>query len=571
MRIKSIHIFSLFIFLLSFPINSDAQKGRSNVSDTKLREAEFYFTEGEKYYILEDYAKALVLFQKSLDIDPKNATVYFKIGQVYSKGNELPKALENANKALELNDSNKYFYLLVADIYTQMGNFAKSAETYEKLIGKVEKTEVYLFELAALYLYQQRYDDALSTYSKIESTYGVSEEVTFQKQKIYIQLNKLDKAIEEGNKLINLFPDEESYVLKQAEILISNDRQDEAKVLLNNFATNNAEAFQSRIILAELKRRSGDITGALEDLKITFENENYGAEYKIQLLAEYRVGLTQEQLEELALPLSKILIETHADVADTHTIYADLLQQMGKSKASLEEYKKSLKIDPSNFAVWQNTIQLQFELNELDSAITSTYLAIELFPNQGILYYYNGAANLQKENYEEATYSLEQGKKLSSSNLNLISVFNSMLGDAYNGIKEYEKSDAAFDASLDFEAENYPILNNYSYYLSLRKEKLDKAEVMAKKVIDNNPNNVTYLDTYAWVLYTNGKYKDAKKVMEKALNIGGVQAIHYEHYGDILYKLGEIDKAVQQWNIAKGMNPDSSLLDKKIADRKLYE
>ncbi|WP_185153393.1 tetratricopeptide repeat protein, partial [Fulvivirga lutimaris] len=205
------------------------------------------------------------------------------------------------------------------------------------------------------------------------------------------------------------------------------------------------------------------------------------------------------------------------------------------------------------------------------SVIDFSNIALELFPNQAILYYFNGAANLQENNYEEASFALEQGKKLASANLNLIGAFNSMLGDAYNGQELYEKSDEAFEAALDFDPNNYGILNNYSYYLALRKENLDKAERMSKKVVDNNPDDVTFLDTYAWVLFSKEKYKEAKKVMEKAISIGNVEAVHYEHYGDILFKLGNVDEAVKQWQVAKGMDPNSELIDKKIADKKLYE
>ncbi len=562
-------IFLTLCLALVWP--GQAQKGKGKISDSKLREAEFYFTEGEKYYILEDYAKALVLFQKSLDIDPSNATVYYKMGQVYSLSDETKKALEYAQKALELDDSNKYFYVLVADSHTQLGNFSEAAKVYEQLIGKIEKTSIYLFELAALYLYQQRYDDALNTYDRIEQSYGVSEEISFQKQKIYLQLNKLDEAITEGQKLINAFPNEEGYVVNQAEILISNNKVADAKQLLKQYLNQNNNGFQSRMLLAELKRREGDNEGALTDLKIIFGNADYNAVQKVQLLAEYRSQLNAAGLEQLAMPLATILVKTHPEVAEAHIIEADLFQQAGKTKEAKNSYSRSLKIEASNFAVWQSIIQLHFELNEIDSAIRISDMAMELFPNQGILYYFNGAANLQEKNYEEAVYSLEQGKKLSSANLNLVNAFNTMLGDAYYGIKDYQKSDEAFDAALDFEPNNYPILNNYSYYLALRKEKLEKAEKMAFLVIQNNPNNVTYLDTYAWVLYVRGKYKEAKKVMEKAIALGNVEAIHHEHYGDILYQLGNVEEAVEQWKIAKGMNPSSELIDKKIADKKLYE
>jgi tetratricopeptide (TPR) repeat protein len=146
------------------------------------------------------------------------------------------------------------------------------------------------------------------------------------------------------------------------------------------------------------------------------------------------------------------------------------------------------------------------------------------------------------------------------------------LGDAYNAIKEYEKSDEAYEAALDFDPESDHVLNNYSYFLSIRKEKLDLALEMSSKVVKRNPDNATYLDTHAWVLYNMGRFEEAKKYIEEAIKQDeNVSGTIIEHYGDILFKLGDVNMAVEQWEKAKKMNVDSDLIDKKIADRKLYE
>lgn len=569
------YIVIIFCSLISVISVHDASgqktKNKNEISDSKLREAEFYFTEGEKYFILEDYAKALVLFQKSLEVTPDNATIHYKIAQILAQGNEMEKALAHIKEALRLDQDNKYFYVLAADIYTQLGDFSRAAVTYEEMIGRLENTDQYLFELAAIYIYQQRYDDALSTYNKIEAAYGISEEIITQKQKIYLQNNNLQKALEEGRRLIEAFPEEEAYILKQAEILISNDQNDEAIVYLRTFIKDHPEATQSLLVLSELQRKKGNVEEAIKNIELAFKNPDLSVDNKIQLLAEYRVELTPEDLSKFGLKLAKVLVEAHPDVADAYTIYADLLQAVGKNRQAKDQYLHSLELDGSNFAVWQNSLQILTELNQMDSVLLVSDKALELFPNQGSLYYFNGIAHLQKRHYEEAVAALEHGKRLSSANLALVNAFNSMLGDAYNGSKEYEKSAKAFDAALDYDPNNYAVLNNYSYYLALRKEDLEKAEKMSAKTVKDNPDNATFLDTYAWVLYMRGKYKEAKKVIEHAISTGDASAIHYEHYGDILYKLGNVDAAVKQWQVAKGLNPKSELIDKKIADRKLYE
>lgn len=569
-----IHIIAALLCILctvSLPGNVEAQKKKQRQSkETDLREAEFYFTEGEKYYILEDYSKALVLFQKALDITPDNATLYYKIAQIHAEGENLEKALQNINTALSLEKDNKYFYVLAADINTQLGDFQKAAGLLEEMTARIDGTDQYLFELAALYLYQNRYDDALSTYNKIEKSYGVSEEVISQKQKIYLKINDVENALKEGQKLIELFPENDEYVIKQTEILFVNNRENEAISFIKTFLEQ-TESARLRLMLSDLQRQQGNFEPAVENLKIAFEDPSLSVDQKIQLLAEFRSEFAQNDMQNISLELSKKLTETHPDVADAFAVHGDILYALGKNNQARLAYEKALEIDPSNFSLWQNTLQLLAESNKVDSLLIVSDNALELFPNQGALYYFNGSAHLQKRNYEEAVAALEMGKRLSTANLGLVAAFNSMLGSAYNGTKQYEKSDRAYDAALEYDPDNYGILNNYAYYLALRKEKLDKAEEMASKAVKNNPENTTFIDTYAWVLFIKEQYKEAKKVMEKALSLEGTSAVHYEHYGDILFKLGEVDKAVTQWQKAKGMNPNSELIDKKITDRKLYE
>ena len=86
------------------------------------------------------------------------------------------------------------------------------------------------------------------------------------------------------------------------------------------------------------------------------------------------------------------------------------------------------------------------------------------------------------------------------------------------------------------------------------------------------PNNSFYQDTYGWILYQMKKYDDAKVWIGKALEGGGKNnGTLLEHYGDVLYQLGDIDSALKYWIDAKKSGENSTLLDKKIADKKLYE
>ena len=135
-----------------------------------------------------------------------------------------------------------------------------------------------------------------------------------------------------------------------------------------------------------------------------------------------------------------------------------------------------------------------------------------------------------------------------------------------------EQAYKAYDEALKYNEQNIAVLNNYSYFLSLEKKDLKKAERMSAQCIRLEPDNATYLDTYAWIFFVQGNYTLAKIYIESALSKDTTNSSELvDHYGDILFQNGEVEKAVEQWKKAKEMGKESKVLDRKIAQRKYIE
>lgn len=564
----------------------DAQKRRKTEGESprgiKLREAEFYFTEGEKYFILEDYAKALIYYQRAIESNPESATIHYKVAEVLAKSNkqdDLLKASLSIERAIELDKTNKFFYLSAASIYSALARFDKAAEVYEQMLKEVKGSEDYLYELAAVYQYANKMEDAIRTYNRAEAAFGVNDISSVQKLRLYIEAGKLREGLAEGEKLISAYPEEEKYIMAFAEVLSQHGMRAEAIRYIERFITSHPEAVDASMLLAGLYRDAGQEVNARPLLMRLFDDHSVDVSSKIIVLGAYNTelsngrskGLSDPEKEAFTLMLFEKLKAIHSEHPGVHVIGGDLYLTAGKMREAQKEYLLATESGEVNFEVWENLLFLEIQLEQFDSAIVHGEEALELFPNQGMIYYFNGMAHLRKRQHNEAILSFEQAKKLSQANPALVSEVNGLLGEAYQGIRDYNKSDKAFDDALEFNPNNSSVLNNYSYYLALRKENLEKAEKMSAALIRNNPDNPTFLDTHAWVLYIRQKYREAKKVMERAISTGKATATHFEHYGDILYHLGEIDSAVMQWEKARGMNAKSETLNKKIANRKIYE
>lgn len=563
-----------------------AQKRKKNSDDSprgiRLREAEFYFTEGEKFFILEDYAKALLYYQRSLEINPENATVHYKVAEVLSRSNkqdDLIRASISIENALQLDKTNKYFYLLAGTIYNSLARFDKAAQVYESMIREIKGTEEYLYELAAVYQYGNKQEEAIKTYNRAEEIFGVNEISSVQKLRLYLEAGKSKEAFAEGEKLVNAFPDEERYIMAFAEVLSQKGLRSEAIQYLEKFVTANAQAGNARMLLAGFYRDTNQEQKARPILLNLFEDNAVDLQGKLIVLGAYNAELNQNRSknitdpdkESFAISLFEKLTAAYPENSNVHIVGGDLYLSAGKNREAQQEYLKATELGDVSFEVWENLLLLETQLEQWDNVIKHAEQALEIFPNQSMVHYFNGFAHMRKHLFKNAIASFEQAKKLSASNPALVSEINGFLGDSYNATKDYAKSDKAYEEALSFNPNNEVVLNNYSYFLALRKENLDKAEKMSATLVKNNPENPTFLDTQAWVLYLKQKYKEAKRVIEKAISTGKANATHFEHYGDILYQLGDIDGAVKQWEKARGMNAKSEILNKKIANRKIYE
>lgn len=583
---KNLHIVFIALTLVGSFYSGFAQRDRKKKGNEQegrtagAREAEFFFAEAEKFFILEDYAKALLYFERVAEMQPNNATVHYKIAEVLAKSQkeeDLLKAAKHIDLALRLEKKNKYFYLLGSNIYSSLGQFSRSTAILEAMLSEVANTDDYLFELAAMYLYDNKPDDALRVYQQAENLIGLNEVSSLQKQRIFLDKGKVEEALKEGEKLMEAFPEEERYVLAFADVLSQQGQQARAITMIEQFLRNNPGSGNSKMILSALYRESGQEEKSRAFVLQVMNDEQLDVGSKILMLGTYTTVLNDNKkkniedadLEQFVLGVFHKLEGAYPKEANVHLVGGDIFMTIDQPQEAERSYLKAIRNGASNFEAWQNLMFLEIQSNRFDSLIAHSEEALELFPNQGMVYYFNGFAHLRKRHFREAGVSLEQAKKLSSSNTQLLGEINSMLGDTYEGAKEYAKSEKAYDEALAINPNNDLVLNNYSYYLALRKQNLEKAEKMSSQLVKAHPDNASYLDTHGWVLYAREKYKEARKVMEKVIQSGKANSTHFEHYGDILYQLGEVDLAVQQWQKAKSLGSDNAVINKKIANRRI--
>lgn len=515
---------------------------------------------------------AMELFNQALEINPEDPAAYYEKARLLQALGKNEEALNSAKMAVRYNTDNKWYSVLYANISKASGNYNEYVLIYENLITQYPNDLNFLNELAYAYFFTGAYQKAIGIYDRIEEQIGINEALTTQKVQLYNSIGKKEEAVAEYERLINLFPDEPRYYALLAEYCSKNQMNEKAIWAYQKIEEINPEDPYVHISLADFYKKAGNDSASFSELKLGLANPNLDIKTKVNLLITYYSGQLDDKQRNQALELSEILRQTHPDEPLSQTFYASMLYENKEYEKSRELIVKILEEDKGNYGMWEQLLFCDLYLEDYNSLAKDAEDAIDLFPSYPLPYFFAGIGNFQLKDFVKAKAYLESGKDFVVNNNALLEQFYSSLGDTYNELKNYPASYASYDKALSINPDNTVVLNNYAYYLSLRSEQLEKAAEMAKKSVEKDPYNQNNLDTYAWVLYKQGKYEKALEWIKKAYNNGGdTSGVVLEHYGDIYYQIGKIEEAQKFWKRAIEKKDYSDLLEKKIKDGKLYE
>jgi tetratricopeptide (TPR) repeat protein len=573
-HIKKTLSISLLI-LVSFGAFSQEKISRKE-RKKQLHEAQAsrLFIDGQRFLIQEDFDRAYFYFQKAKELSPEQPAINFKIAEILLRANQVDKALEFGMRAVELDPDNKYYNLVMAEVYSKKGEPKKAAVILEKLMANSGENQNYILDLASLYLAAGDFEKALEALTAAEEYYGMASQITTQKQRIYLRKNDLSSAIAEGEKLIDSQPGNSQFVISLVEILFNNGKTDQAIQHVEKSLRAYPNQPDLQMAVYALYKDKGEIDKAEESIKAAFANPDLEAQVKAQAIAGILQETKSARRDALLEHLTGSMLTNHSNDADILTVLGDKKLFEGDREGALELYKKSIRINPSNAQVLQGVITTMFEsgkdFGEIEQ-LTST--AVEEFPERPEFWFFDGTAKLALKKGPEAESSLNKALEVNKGkNPQLDLLVNGQLGDAYHLTGATEKAFEAYEAVLKERPDDEHVLNNYAYYLSLAKKDLEKAKTMSSQLVKRFPKNATYLDTHAWVLFQLKDYEGAKKYMELALEYEeSPSGVMLEHYGDILFHLGNSNEAIAYWKKAEGGEDTSEFLLKKIKDKKYYD
>lgn len=566
------------LFLGACSATKTIESNSKNSSNSKLSEKQEVafgriYLEASKEKVLENFESAEDLYKKALQIDPNSAAAHYDLGIVYSQLGKEEDAFNEFQKANQIDSDNYWYKLSYATLLESKGQLEEAIVEFKELT-KLNPTQIELkYELAKLLVTINKKSEGIQYLNLIEEEIGINEEISFLKQRIYLADNKLDSAIYEIEQLIEAYPSNLKYYSNLTDLYLSNGRNEEVLEVFERMQAIDSTNYNVQFAMAEFYRSEPNKALYKKYIYKAFSNKEMGIDSKIKyLLSVYPPNSQNKELNEEALKLSSILTEAHPKEAKSYAVYGDYLYFNENPIKAKEEYIKTLKIDSSRYAVWSQLLFIFSDLGENESVLDYGKRAIDLFPNQPAIYLVYGISLASSEQHEKAIKYYSLGSDLVFDNTALKSQFYSSIGDSYHELENNIESDKNYEKALELDPNNVYVLNNYSYYLSLRKENIEKAKAMSLKSNQISPNQPSFEDTYAWILFQLKEYNIALDWINKAIaNSKDPSSELLLHKGDILFKLNREEEAIEYWKKALEKQPDSMELKNRIKEKKLND
>ena len=519
---------------------------------------------------------AFDLLRHCVDIDSTRSEAYYYLAQYYGTMKQRETAIMYFKKAADLEPDNDTYQETLANAYINQRNYPEATQVLQRLYDRNADREDVLGMLIQLYEQQGDYDNAIRSLTQLETIEGKSERLSFAKSNLYTQKGDKKAAIAEMKTLSDQYPNDNNYRCLYANTLYINGQKKKAVDIYGKILSEEPDNRNAQLALLAYYSDQKDTLKVNEYIERVLTNKNATTEDRIDIMRQVitqneQNGGDSTRVLQLFRRMES-LPQTDADVAIMCAAYMNMKKMPNDSISRVLE--RVLEIVPDHAAARLQLVSYAWQAEDRDRVIALCRDARQYNPDEMAFYYYQGIAYFQKGQLDDALDAFQNGISVitQESDPEIVSDFYAVMGDIYHQKGMEREAFAAYDSCLVWKDDNIGCLNNYAYYLSVKGERLKDAEQMSKRTIVKEPNNATYLDTYAWILFRLHRYDEAKTYIDRTLeNDPDSASVLLEHAGDIYYYAGEKEKALEFWQKALDRfdAESQSEEEKKILIRKI--
>lgn len=523
------------------------------------------YVEGIKLKLTGNSGEALKFFEQCIKLNKESDATYYQMAQILIATGDIESGKKNLKKAYEIDDKNLWYIMMLASTYYQEEKIDSAIIYYENAIKYYpEKTEMKM-TLGNLYSENRKFDKANRIFESIDEEYGINKSSTVASVQNLMWAERYNEALDKIKQLLEIYPDEILYNGLLAEIYRGLGENNKAMEVYNNMIENYPEDPQTQLSLCDFLINQKRYKELFIIIDKVIMNDNIRREDKLTLFA--RMIETPAIVETNGNKLQVSLMVLEEEYKNDHVVQIlrpEVLLKQNRYNEAENLLEEIIKKQPENYFAFEKLLLLYLDTGNFNKLEERGKECATKF-NRSLLakvLYATGA--MENKNYETANEELRKATILAGNNQEMIMQVLSMKADIYYRMKEYEKAFETFEEALKINKDDMMTLNNYAYYLAEQDKRLKEAEEMARKVIEKEEYNNTYLDTYGWVLYKRGKLRGAEEIFKKIIESGGDDPEYYEHYGYILKKRKKCEDAIFYWEKALKLDKTKIQLTEEI-------
>lgn len=531
----------------------------------------YFFLEAVRQQNAGNTAAAFDLLSHCIEIDSLAAEAYYLQALNYAQLEDDTLALRNLETAARLRPQNDTYQERVAQYYIGTGNYAKATEVYERLFATQRDRSDVVNILVQLYQQQKDYDKMLGALDRLEQIEGENEQFALARMRVYELKGDSKNAYNTLKALADSHPNDLTYSVMLGNWLMQNNKSKEAFKLFDDALKADPDNTYALSSMYDYYRATGDSTRAGDMMERILMGKDTPADTRTQFLRQ-AIQEHEQAGDDSTVVLSlldrlRTALPKDQNVAEMRVAYYSL-------KKMPEEQIDSALVDllaiaPDNGGARFQLIRNLWAKQDWKAVAALSEPGMLYNPDEMAFYYFTGLARYYQKDDKGALDALQRGvaEINDKSDPSIVSDFYAIMAEIYHSRGDLKQAYAAYDSCLQWKPDHVMTLNNYAYFLSTEGGDLKRAEEMSAKAVKQEPKNPTYLDTYAWVLFKQDRYAEAKIYIDQALKYSSDSTMSsdvLEHAGDIYLKAGDSDGATKLWQQAIDAGGDKAALTRKI-------
>jgi len=559
------------------------------------RKADYVFIEAQNAYGNEDYSTFFTLMKRAYELDSSDIDIAGEWGMI-----ELSLGTSDTAQANHAYQLMRRRYLADPSSYTNGAIFANAAsqlrrfddvvmvwETLDSIYpAKQEAAETLAnaYVIKAIVGDTTALDRALAIYHRLESGTGKDVALSSQIIRAHMLRNDTTAAESELADLMRHSPTDSYTALFTGSTFEYLQRPDSALKyysLACALDSANGRAYMAR---ANFYRNRGDSVAFDREVFHALNSSDLEVDTKIEMLRSYVSDLYMDSTQRPRISaLFDHLQQLHPGVPEIHALNAAYLYQIDRPADGAEQMMYATALDPENEAYHSSYVQMLAVAGDNDRMLDEAAMAQKKFPDN--LYFPIARASVlhQKELIDSALAVMNSVNIETVSNPDAVSNFlgykadlTAAKGDTLAALQTYERA-------ISLNPDNIGALNNAAYFMAVSGGDLDKAERYSSRAIKAEPENATYLDTYAWILFKQKNLSLARQYIDATIRVYEEEIKEnadnpdyrlspdiYEHAGDIYFMDGNPAEALEFWKKALDIDPKSDILRRKVQHKTYF-